>query len=809
MTDLKFALRQLLKNPGYAAIAVITLALGIGFVTTLFTMINGVAFGQLPFENAKRIVSIGVPATQFDEFARQQKICEPFAFAQPKAANVRAGNFVSRYSAAVVSANFLDVLRARPVLGRGFSPEDGLAGADPVALVGHTIWEREFEKSPSAVGCNVKIDGKIHTVVGVMPDGFGFPFNQEIWVARRADEPVNGGFVFGRLKQGVSTRSAATQFTVLSQNLAQAAGKVVKQGAAPFVWDADAKPDAKDANQFAPVEVIPFAERGIKDALRLILSAVLGATFLVLLLACANVANLILARAVDRRREMAIRTAMGASRAHLIRGMLAESLVMSVLGAVGGLAVASGGTRVIWNYMMRERPLTGGAPFWIHFNVDGRVFLFVAAVAMLATLVTGLAPALQVSRVDPNDALKEGGGAGRRVSRFTRLLVNAQMAVSVCLVTVAGLFVTVLLAFNQKSLPYDPTSILTARISLDGSRYDNPAVRAQFFGDLITRLNTEPGVDAAALDSSESLRMVDRPGIEFEGANYANANGRPRSVVESVSANFLDGFGVGLLNGRTFSISDDGKSPPIAVVNAAFANQFGRETDVVGRRFRFAGSESAPWITIVGVVPDLGSMKAGEVSRGPVIYRPLEQSGDRAMTILLRGGGDISRFGTVIRREVAALDPELPVARLQTVEEIIEMERVGMNSFATLFVVCGLGALVLASIGIYGVISFGVKQRTREFGVRMAVGANRGMFTRMVMVQGVKQLSIGLGIGVVLAVGAAAVLSAIFLNFGGSSHDVWIYAGASGLLALVAGTALLIPARRAARVDPMEALRNE
>eukprot|EP01031_Cornospumella_fuschlensis_P050800 gene50800-62132_t len=292
--------------------------------------------------------------------------------------------------------------------------------------------------------------------------------------------------------------------------------------------------------------------------------------------------------------------------------------------------------------MMREQPLTGGAPFWMNFAVDGRVYAFVVAVALLASVLTGLVPALQASRIDLNDALKDGAGAGLRVSRFSRVLVNAQMAFSVCLVTVAGLFVTVLLAFNQKTLPYDPHTVLTARVSLDEKRYDDAGTRARFYTQLVSRLTAAPGVDGAGLNSAESLRLARNPRIETEGAVYSRPTERPGRTMETVSPDFFAALGVGLLSGRMFSAADLAGAPPVAVVNAVFANRFGAERDIVGRRFRLAGDGAvpSPWITVIGVVPDLGSVKAGEASRGPVVYRPLSQAGERAMTIVVRARGD-------------------------------------------------------------------------------------------------------------------------------------------------------------------------
>ncbi|WP_415907235.1 ABC transporter permease [Oleiharenicola sp. Vm1] len=350
LADLRFAARMLRKHPGFTAAAGLTLALGIGFVTTLYTMINGVAFAQLPFEDPARIVSVSLPATQFDDYARRQDSCEAIALVQPNSANLRAGAFVSRYAAATVTPNFLDVLRVRPAIGRGFSPEDGRAGAPRTVLLGHELWVREFGQAESIAGQEIQVNGEMCTIVGVMGEGFGFPFNQEVWLARRADEPITGGLVFGRLRREITAAQASEQLTALARSLTPAGAR---DG---FVWDADTQDGREKRTGPTKIEVVPFAERTVKQALRIMLSSILGATFLVLLLACANVANLVLARAVDRKKELALRAALGASRARLIRQMVTESVIVAVLGAAGGLLVATWTTRALWDYIMTERP---------------------------------------------------------------------------------------------------------------------------------------------------------------------------------------------------------------------------------------------------------------------------------------------------------------------------------------------------------------------------------------------------------------------------------------------------------------------
>lgn len=807
MNDLRFAVRQLFKNPGYSAVAVLTLALGTGFVTTLFTMISGVVYGRLPFEDSERVVSISVPAAAYDDLVRQQTSCDSVAFAVPTQHNLKVDSFVSRYPAAVVSPNFLEVLRASPVIGRGFLSDDGRPGAMRAVLLGHSVWEREFQSARDIVGRRLRVNGEDCSVVGVMPQGFGFPFHQEVWTARRADEPVTGGLVFGRLRSGVSPGSASTEFTQLANRLQEASQG--SSAAETFRWDSDTPLDP--SGKAIRVEVVPFAQRTVKEALRRMLTAILGATFLVLLLACANVANLILARSVDRRKEMAIRAALGAGRPRLIRQMLLESLVVAGAGSAVGLWFASLGTRWIWDYIMTERPLTGGAPFWMNFNVDGRVFLFTATVAVVATLLTGLVPAFKASQIAPIDAIKESSGGGRRMSRWTHVLINVQMAFSVCLVTVAGLFATVLVAFNHKSLPYDPRLVYTARVSLDAQDYEAPEVRTRFFEGLLAQLESAPGVAAAGLISSESLRLSDIPPIEMEGGEYARDGDRPRCVFEAVSPGFLNAFGVGLLRGRMLEERDRAGAERVALVNIDFAKRFGRNGDILGRRFRVAGDPAnpGPWVTIVGITPDLGSIKAGQISRGPVIYSPMAQSPYRAMTLLVRSSSDSSDVVKTLRTTVAALDSELPVTRVQTVQSLIEMERVGMNTFGVLFVVCGFGALMLAGVGLFGVVSQGVRLRTREFGIRLALGANRNQLLRMVLRQGLGLIGIGTGIGVLLALASSVGLRSMIPEFSPSPYDVWIYAAVVAALAAIGAAALWIPARRAAASDPIDALRTE
>ncbi len=790
LRDLRFSLRMLGKKPGFTIAAVLTLALGVGFVTTMFTMVNGIAFRGLPFEEGDRIVSIAIPSDQISHYASQQTSCETMSVVSSSPLNVAGEVVASRQPGAFVSANFFDLLRVQPTLGRGFLPSDATPGAGKVAVISEAFWQQDFQRDPQIIGRELRINREPHTIIGVMAGPFAFPRNEAIWIPLEENAPASGGLVVGRLKQGVSPGRAAEEFTVLATRWMP----VVSEG----------------AQRSAAVEVLPFARRGVKDAVRHLLTAILGATFLVLILACANVANLILARACERGRELAVRSALGATRARLIFQMLTETLVLCALGAVVGGWIAQWSTRIIWNYTTGEKELTGGIPYWVNFEMDGRVLIFVIAVTVLACLLTGLVPALQSSRTDLSERLKDGGGSGNlQLSRVTRILVNVQMALSVCLVVAAGLFVTLLIEFNQKNLSYDPTRVLSARVSVNEKDYPTVAQRATLLTELLSQLSAAPEVEAAAVVASESLRAVERR-IEIEGETYARSSAKPAALTDSVSPGFFDTLRLELREGRRFQPSDNLEAPAVAVVNTVFASKFGGEQGMVGRRFRIASTDGLnPWISVIGVVSDAGSMKAGRQTDGPLFYRSILQEPASGVTFLVRGRGDAGALGEVVRRTIARRDRELPVNKVYPVQHIIEMERIGINLPGTLLVICGLSALALASIGVYGVISFSVKTRTRELGVRIALGATRRDILRLIVGQGLRQIALGLGAGVVSALGVSAVLGSLFTGFGRSSYDIGIYLGVVALLAGVATAALLIPALRATRVDPLIALRAE
>jgi putative ABC transport system permease protein len=787
--DLKFALRMLVKRPGFTVAAGLTLALGIGLVTTIFSILNGVAFGRLPFPDSERVVAVSAPGLLVDDLAPRQSSLESLAIVGTVSGNFRLGEVVERREGAVVSEDFLRVLRTHPLFGRSFEPADSAPGSEATLLIGEAVWRDLFQSDPEVLGREVNVNGTVRRVIGVMPEGFGFPRHATWWIPRERDTSVPQGQLFGRLKAGLSNGQAAAEMTTLVAALSPSS-------------------DGESAAPALNVEVVPFAQQGLKGALRVVLFAIWGATLLVLLLACANVTNLVLARAAERTREVAIRAAVGATRGRLIRQMLTESVLLATIGGAGGALIASWSIKLFSEAIAPEAALTGGMPFWVNFNFDVRVLGMLVGLAVLAALLIGLAPALQSTRGDLVGGMKDGGGAGLRLSGMTRFLIQVQMALSVCLVIGAGLFVTVLIAFNQKHLPYDPLAVMTATLPVEEHSDADPAARSRLLDEVVARVQALPGVDQVALTSSRLMRAAQRT-IEVEGHEYST-HFRPRVHTEAVSPSYFATLNSSIIEGRGLEEADAVSGRAVAVVSPIFVAWFGEGESLVGKRVRFAhGAEAAEWLTIVGVAGDVGSIKAGEASAGPVLYLPLTPAAGSAVTLIIRTHGEAARLAPALRRAVAEVDARLPLADVYTVQTLVELERIGINVPGTLFIVCGVGALLLAAVGVYGVISFSVRVRMREFGVRLALGATPADIVRHVLRQGWRQISIGLVLGVLLAAGLSILMRSLFAGLGTSTYNGWIYLAVVVLLATVGLAALWLPARRAAAADPLVALRAE
>lgn len=786
-TDLRIAARGLLRSPGFTAAAVITIAIGTGMVAAVFSLLNGVVRGRLPFDPSERVVSLSLSAGRIDDLRVAQASFEGIAVAVRRTFNVRIDDQVTVLPGAYLSPDALDLLGVAPLAGRGFRPEDARAAGEPPILVSAAVWERHFARRSDILGTVAVVDGERYRVAGVMPADFGFPRNESVWLVLPAARPTPGGeqVVFGRLRPDSRAEAAAQELTTLVRHLART--------------------DAEASALPPPVEVVPFARRGVKGAVVYLLGAILIASFLVLLLACTNVANLVLARSSWRSRDLALRSALGASRGRVVQLLMAESLWLAVMGSLAGFVLARAVVGGVWRYLQGEQDLTGGAPFWVRFDVDGRTLVFLCAVALLTAVASGLGPAMKVSSVGVNAILKRPVGmpSGLKVGRLSHLLIQTQMGLSVAVMVSAGLLVMVVVAASRARVPYDPEQVLTARIDfLDRREGAGPARQLE---SLLGRLAASAEVGVVAATTAPGLRPAPAR-VEIEGRSYRRPSDLSPVTAQAVTPRFFDVFAAELLAGRHFDESDAADAPPVAIVNAVFARSFWPTEGAAGRRFRVEG-EGEQWVTVVGVSPDLGSLKAGRTTEGPAFYRPFPQSPRSSVTVVLRGRAEVASLRRALARELAAVDPNIAAARLNTAADIAAMERIGLNVPGVLFLMCGLAALALASVGVYAVVAFSVQERTREIGIRLALGASRPEVIRMLLRDGLTHVARGLGAGVLLAFVASLGLRGTVVGFGVSAFHVWIYAGVVGLLAAVAFTALLLPALRGARVDPMVAVR--
>ena len=788
MSVLRLAVRHLARNRGFTAAAAGTLALGIGFVTTLFSLLNAVAFSDLPFDRGRRVVAIDVGIDGTDDLARRQTSLEGLGVAGWAPRNVVAGEQRVVRSGAQISWNFAELLQAAPRLGRPFREEDARAGAAPVALISHALWVELFAASPEAIGADLAVDGVPAQIIGVMPQGFGFPRSEHVWTPVVADRPIvaegrrAGTVVFGRLKEGVTAEQASTEFTALRQ--------------------ATLLPE--DPEGRLPVEVTPYARRTVKGRVLSLLVALLSATGLVLVLACANVTTLLIGQASHRIRDLAVQASLGASHGRLIGQLLLESVLLAGLGTAAGVGVAVWAVDWIGGVIASESALTGGPPSWVTFEVDGRVLAFSVVAALIAAALAGVAPALQATRVNCAEALKGVVGGGPfQIGRLTRAVVQVQMAASVTLTVGAGLFLMVLSTLLEPSAPFD-LSVLSARVTLSAQRYPDAASRSRYFAELLRRLDARPGIAAAALTSAEMFRPS-QARVQGGGRPSAGALDWMTAGVEVLSPGFFATLGVRLVEGRDFSSSDLEGREPVVIVNRALAAQLWPDTSPLGRRLRLG--EGGSWHTVIGLAPDLGTLRVGGTPRPPAAYVPLWQQPQVAMTLIIRGKGDGAAMSALVAREATALDATAVPGDLLSARQILEMERIGILLPGVLFIVCGAAALVLASVGVYGVVSFSVAQRTREIGIRIALGARRAVVVRMLVTRGLKNIAVGLGSGVALALGLSAALRSVMADVGATAYSPVVYGAVVTLLLCVGVVALLVPALRGSRLNPVEALR--
>lgn len=806
LNELRLAARGLFRNPGVSIIAVVALSLGIGLTTVMFSIVYGALYRGLPFDGAERIMhlertnptqgiqSMEVSIHDYRDWRERQRSFGQLAAFYQGTVNIRGTERPERYDGAFMTANAFEILGVQPMLGRSFREEEELPGAEAVVLLGYRVWQERFGGAPDVLGQSVTVNGEAGQVIGVMPEGFEFPILEEVWVPLRLDHlslPRGQGQsleVFGDLVEGVSLDQAASEFAGITAQLAA---------------------EYPETNEGVEAHIKPYTDEYIGEEERGILFSMLITVVLVLVIACANVANLLLARAATRSRDLAIRTAMGASRWQVMKQLLQESAVLAVAGAVFGTGIAAVGIRAFDQAVSLTDP-----PFWLSFRIDLPILVFVMLIAMLSALVAGGIPALKASGADVNSVLKDEsrGSSGMRIGRLSRMLVVAEIAMSMALLVASGLMVKGVVTLNNEDYGFPTENIFTARVAVFPERFPDEAARLRFWEDVEQRVAQLPGVAAAGLTGS--LPGTGSFGARFalDGVSYEGDRDLPGVRFAVVTPGFAETFEFSALQGRWLNDTDNAEAAPVVVVNEAFVDRFLTDGTVLGRRVRLGGTASTdPWREIVGVVPNHRMEGVGDPGNQevnvPGFYVPLTQYDLRFASIAARVDGDPLQLAAPVRDAVGAADSDTPIYFVQTLAQAMEQNLWFYRIFGNLFLAFGFAALFMASVGLYGVMSFSVSHRTSEMGVRMALGAKGSQVTALILRQGLGQIVVGLVIGSGLSFLVARGLTLLLYQV--EPWDPATYAGVLLILVVTGVGASAIPAMRATRVDPMVALAAE
>jgi putative ABC transport system permease protein len=801
LQDLRYGVRMLLKNPGFTVVAVLALALGIGANTAIFSVVNAVLLRPLPFADADRLIWItavnpaqgitdsNVSPPDFADWKNQNQLFEDIAAFVTGGAILSGSAEPERVPAADVTASFFSVLGVNPALGRNFLAEEDRPGGESVVIISHGLWQRRFGADPNIVGNKINVSGQSYTVVGVMPAGFQFMVPIDLWVPLALDagaERRDNRYlqVFARLKPGVRLEQAQSQMNTVTQRLSQS-----------YV-----ETNANWGTRLTRLHELMVAD--VRPALLLLL----GAVGFVLLITCANVANLLLARAAARQKEMAVRAALGASRLRVVRQLLTESLLLSIVGGILGLLLS------IWltDFLVSISP--ANSPRLDEVGLDGRVLAFTLGVTCLIGLLFGLAPAWASTRVNLNEALKEGGRSfseGWRRNHLRKLLVVSEVALSLMLLVGAGLLIKSFVLLRETNPGFDAHQVLTMRVGLPSAKYKEGRQKAEFFQRLTENISALPGVESAGAVLSLPLG-----GSNFSVGRSFIPEGRPLTPEESINGMYVvttPGYfrtmKIPLIAGRQFTEQDKGDAPQVVIVSETLARRYFPGESAIGKRIKIWRDEDFPR-EIVGVV---GDTKTGALNDalGPQMYVPHAQDSSwGGMSLVVRTTSTTpAALASAVRGAVLALDKDQPVFNIKTMEDIVAASfadrRISMLLFSGF---AGL-ALLLAALGVYGVISYSIAQRTHEIGLRMALGAQRRDVLILVLRQGMSLVLVGVCIGLVSAFALTRVMASLLYEV--SATDPVTFAGVALLLSAVALLACLIPARRAMRVDPMVALRYE
>lgn len=803
LKDVRYGTRMLIKGPGFTAVALLTLMLGIGANSAIFTVVNALLLRPLPFEESENLVFLSERSRQlegmsisypnFTDWREQNSVFENIAVFRRQSFNLTSGSEPERLNGSQVSASLFSILRYQPALGRAFTDEEDKPGANPVVILSHGLWQRRFGSDPHLLGQTLTMSGRGFTVIGVMPQSFAFPTRVELWVSvgqesgqqswqNRGNHP--GLYGVARLRSGVGVEQARADMDTV-------AGRLEEQ-----------YPNTNSTNRVTVQPLLEIVVRDVRPGLVVLIAAV----GFVLLIACVNVANLLLARGATREKEIALRSALGARRGRLVRQLLTESLLLSFGGGVLGLALAYWGVKGLIAISPANTPRVS------EISLDMTVLGFTLGVTLLTGVAFGLAPALHASKPDLNETLKDasrGSTGGLHRHRFRSALVVVEVAVALVLLIAGGLTIRSFYRLQQVTPGFDGENLLTIQLTLPPATYPEPHQRAGFFQQLLGRLASLPGVESVGGATGLPLgNNGNQTSFSIEGQPPPPPGEIPLVEIANVSTDYFKTMRIPLLRGRIFTDQDHSETPQVIVIDQLFAERYWPGEDPLGKQIRFGGvSSQNPLLTVVGVVGRVMMEGLDNNSNRVQGYRPYLQGPWNGFSVVLRTKSEPTSLASSVRQEVLNIDGNQPIFNIRTMEQI-RSESITPRRLTTILLSIFAGvALLLATVGIYGVMAYSVSQRTHEIGIRIALGAARRDVMRLVVGQGMLLASLGVGLGL----GGAFLLTRWMSNllFGVSATDPMTFGGIAALLTGVAFAACCIPARRAMSVDPMVALRYE
>src|SRR5688572_5976480 len=808
--DLRYAVRLLLKDRWFTAIAAVVLALGIGANNAVFTIVNGVLLRSIPFPNPEQLVvmltrdargrQFGVSLADFDDWRSSSRTLSGMSIVFSGSFNVAdEGRIAEQYPGAYVSANYYKMIGITPILGRDFGPEDEVPGGPPVVMLSNAVWQQRYGGDRGVLGTSIRLNGITATVIGVVPQGLEFPQPEQIWLPmsqfppalRQQPRQARNFFVLGRLANGVTIEQARTELSAIGGALATRYPDSNKD-LAPY-------PD--------PLEGLVVGRQ-----IRLLFWTLLGAVGFVLLIACSNVANLLLARAARRTGEMSVRVAIGASRWQVVRQLLTESMLLAFVAGALGLLLSVAGIRWFDSELQNV-----GRPWWMVFTMDWRTFGFLFGLCIVTGVLFGLAPALHVSRTNVNETLKEGGRSGSsgiRARRWANGLIVAQLALTLVLLAGAGFMMRSFFEMYNREIGIDTSRVLTMQMILPVRKYPTTESRTRFMEQAEERLSAAAGIEAVSTATNLPGGGGGGRQLEFAGRPDVAENERPSVTLLSVGARYFDALGVPVAQGRAFTGSDGLPGRESVIVNKRLVDMYFKGQNPIDAQIRFAatgpGQPASAWLTVVGVAPNVRQrMDNQSTEADPIVYIPHRQNPTltSGMALIARTRGGAAQSGQTLREGMRAVDPDMALFNIRTLDEVMSRQRFLHRVFGTMFSLFAVIALILAAVGLYAVTAYAVTQHTREIGMRLVLGAAPAQVIWLFLRRGAVQLGIGLAIGVAGAFGVGRLLQAQLVQT--SPRDPVTLVSIVALLSIVAAVACIVPARRATPLDPLQALRHE